>query len=452
MSTTHGTTIAAAGLLAALFALPADDLRAADEGPNDALIQMIADLISDADRDMRALGLQQVREEAPGEAATKKFAELLPKLPPEAQAGLLEALGDRGDPAALPAVLQSLESDQESVRSSALGALGSLGSDEQVALLAEKAASGSEEEKAAARKSLVRLKGEGVNAAIESAMDEGSPAFRVALLDVLAARNAKASLPVVLKSAEDSEPAIRLAALRALRFLADEKNTAAVVGLVKQASDDAERRTAKLALLTLCSRGREACAGAIIDGLADADAASQIALIQALARAGGDQALETLVECVNDKDEAVRNEAVRMLSRWPTAAAAAHLKKLAEGDNLRHQVLAIRGLVRLASAEEDKPADVEALAEAMRLATRLEEKRLVLGMLGGVPTTDSLAVAAPALDDPQSAEEASLAVVMIAEQMDPDDQGKVRSDLEKVLQVTNNGSIRERAQKILKKS
>ena len=87
-----------------LVCLLVGDTRAADEAPDEALLQMIVELVSDSDRDMRALGLQRVREEAPGEAATKRFVELLPKLPPDAQAGLLEALGERGDAVARPTV------------------------------------------------------------------------------------------------------------------------------------------------------------------------------------------------------------------------------------------------------------------------------------------------------------------------------------------------------------
>ena len=97
------------------------------EYPNEAALQIVVELIGYADRDMRGLGLQQVREGIPGESATKRFAELLPGLPPDGQAGLLEALGDRGDAAARPGVLQMLDSKEEAVRAAALLALGSLG-------------------------------------------------------------------------------------------------------------------------------------------------------------------------------------------------------------------------------------------------------------------------------------------------------------------------------------
>ena len=74
------------------------------------------------------MGLEQVRTAAKGPAATQKFAALLPKLPSEAQVGLLSALADRGDATALSAVLDVLGSSQdEAVRVAALSALGWLG-------------------------------------------------------------------------------------------------------------------------------------------------------------------------------------------------------------------------------------------------------------------------------------------------------------------------------------
>lgn len=453
------TTVGVICLLAAflwlsLCALPARCCFAQDAGADEDVIQMIAELVKDSDRDMRALGFQQIREEVPGEAATKKFAALLPDLPPDGQAGLLEALGDRQDPAALDAVLKSLESDQATVRAAAIVALGALGGEPHVPVLAEKAAAGSPPEQAAARQGLIRLRGDGVNAAIQAAMTGAQPGVRVVLLDVLAARNARQSLPVVFQNAEDPDPSVRLAALRALRSLAEEKDAAAVVALLKRSADQGERRAAGLALLTICSRGREACADAVIAGLTHADAASRIALLDALARAGGDKALEAVAGRLEDEDEAVRDEAARMLSHWPTSAAIPRLKQLAQSDNPRHQVLAVRGLVRLASQQgqqTEQPADLEILAEAMTLAKRPQEKRLVLGVLGGVPSSEALALVTPALDDPQVANEAGLAAVLIGEKMDQPDPAAIKAALEKVLKSAASEAVHQRAQELLEK-
>jgi HEAT repeat protein len=329
-------------------------------------------------------------------------------------------------------------------------ALGSLGTAANVPVLAGKAAAGSPPEKRAARQALVRLHGDDVNAALVAAMDGAGPEVRVEALAALAARNAKDALPTVLKSVEDGDAAVRLAALRAVRFLADENNTAAIVGILKAAGNDAERRQAELALLGACTRGREACAGPIVAGLADAAVPARIALLHALARSGGAAALEAVAARLQDDDEAVRDEAVRMLSIWRDPAVKPHLLAIAEQDpSERHQTLAVRGLVRLARPHDDAPADLDLLKQAMGLAKRPQEKRLVVGVLGGVATLESLALATAALDDAAVAEEAGLAAVMIAEKMKDAGKDEVRASMEKVEKVVKSPPVRARAQKVL---
>jgi HEAT repeat protein len=84
------------------------------EEPNKELVGLIINLLSDPDKDVRGLGFDQVRSEAKGSAATERFSAQLPKLSHDAQAGLLSALADRGDPAARPGVRELLSaSDSE---------------------------------------------------------------------------------------------------------------------------------------------------------------------------------------------------------------------------------------------------------------------------------------------------------------------------------------------------
>ncbi len=445
------TKTALALLLVGLACAVSSLSSAAEEDPNAAMITMVTELINDKDHDMRALGFQQVREEVPGEAATKQFAALVKGLAPDAQAGMLEALGDRKDAAARPTILESLNSKDEGVRSAAIKALGSLGTAADVPLLAGKTAGDSNAEKDAARGSLVRMRGDGANKAIVAAMAKAEPKVRVALLGVLAARNARESLPEVLKSVQAEDADVRSAALGALRFLADEKNAAAISDILKAAKDDGERGKAELALLAVCSRSGEASAEAIIAAMADADVPSQVALLHALARASGAKSLEAIVAQLKDDDEAVRDEAVRMLAGWPDAAAVPHLLKIARTDkSKRHQILAIRGLARLSGPLGDKPADMKTLAELAKLSKRPEEKCLVLGVLSGVGTSESLALVTPSLDDPALAEEAALAAVMIAETIKDGDKSKLKAAVEKAGKKAKDQKLRDRAAKLLK--
>ncbi|MFH1266311.1 MAG: HEAT repeat domain-containing protein [Planctomycetota bacterium] len=440
----------AAWLFIGLVCLLGSPLWAAEKDPNEAQIQLVIEFLGEPDRETRAVGLQFIREELPGEAATKRFAALLPDLSAEAQVDLLDALGDRQDALARPAVLEMLASEEVAVRAASLRALGGLGGEADVPLLAGKTAADSEPEKLAARQSLVRMRGDGVNGAVVAAMAEAEPAVRIELLGVLAIRNARETLPSVLESVKDSEASVRLAALSAVRYLAEEKDAAVIVDILKAAEGDAEKRGAELAMLAVASRGREASAEPIIAGLAEADVASRLVLLGGLARAGGPKALSAIVARLSDDEEAVRDQAVRLLSIWPDSAVAPHLVEIAKADeSLRHQVLAIRGLVRLASPQEDQPADLEKLTEAMSLAKRPEEKRLVLGVLGGVGTLPALDLATSSLADTALADEAGLAAVMIAETMKEGDKDQVRAAMEKVQETVKNQQIRQRAEKVL---
>lgn len=443
-------TILGAHLLGiGLCVLAAAPGRSAEE-PSSEVLQMIVDLVKEQDRDMRALAYEQIRDEARGEAATKKFASLLTEVPAEVQAELLKALGERGDAAARPAVLEMLNSKDEPVRAAAIGALEILGTAAEVPLLAEKAATGPQSERVAARHALEHLRGAGINQALVALLDKANPAVQAEVLGALGGRSARETVPKVLQSAKAEDRSVRLAALRAMRVLAEAKDTAAVAGLVRSAADPQERAVAELALLALCSRGREACVEALCAAMADASPDAQVTLVRAVARAGGERALQAIAEQVAKGRDPVRLEAVRMLSSWPQANAIPQLLSLAEkATSQRDKVLALRGLVRLASPQEDRPADVALLAKVMNWADRPEEKRLVLGALGTAATAEAFSLAAAALAEPNVAEEASLAVVAIAEKMPGADKGPLRAAMEKVLQTSKDEELRARAKRLL---
>jgi HEAT repeat protein len=410
---------------------------------------MVCDLLGDADPQMRALGHEQVRGgDMPGPAATKRFAALLPRLSAEAQAGLVEALGERGDAAARPVVVDLLgASGAPPVRAACLKALGALGGVADVPLLADRSAVGAEAERAAARQSLARLRGGEAGAAIAAALAGATPAVRVELLGALAARKARESLPEALRYAEDADPGVRAAALRAMRGLADREEIPAVVRFLRAARTDAERGEAERTLLEVCGRRREACVEALRGGLAGAGAPARAALLRALGRCGGAAALDEVLARTTEPDDAVREEAVRIFCAWDHREAAPRLLDMARSDgDRRRRILALRGFVRLARGD---PPDVAMLAEALKLAERPEEKRLVLGALGEVPSPRSLDLAAACLEDPAVAVEAGAAVVGVAERLAGGDAAQVRAALERVLQRIRDPAVRDRAQRAM---
>ena len=305
-------------------ALPAGPCRArralavADE--NGDQLDAIVNLICDKDKDMRALGLQQVREEAKGEAATKRLAALLPKLEPEAQAGLLDALADRGDRAAQPAVLEMVKSPTEPVRAAALRAVGSLGTADDVPLLVRMLSKPAGPENTAAKASLTRLHGPTVSQAIAVELPRAKSPDGIELIGILAARRAKETIPSILAAARDDDPKVRMTAMATLGKLAEPRHVAAMLTGVLKAKGGPEREAAEKAVMFVCNGIKDPAKRAepilaVWDKLSDAD---RTALLPTLGRVGGPAALKVVEAAMADPDPPRREAGFRALAIGPT--------------------------------------------------------------------------------------------------------------------------------------
>jgi hypothetical protein len=72
-----------------------------------------------------------------------------------------------------------------------------------------------------------------------------------------------------------------------------------------------------------------------------------------------------------------------------------------------------------------------------------------LGALSTAPNSESLALVETVLDDAELANDASLATVLIAENMADGDKAKSKGALEKAVKAASSDGIRQRAQEIL---
>ncbi len=339
--------------------------------PDEAVLEMVVELIQDPDKDMRALGLQQVREALPGAAVTKRLTELLPKLAPEPRTELLEALGERRDTAARPALLHWANSGKEpQVRAAALDALGHIGTADDVPLLAEKAAKGTGAEREAARSALSRMRAERAEAAMTKLLASAESAVQMALLDVLADRRATEAVPAVLACAKQRDPNVRIAAINSLRYLATAQHVSELVQLLAAAKSGYERWRTELALLNVCARHGQACAEPLVQAFKLANSVpTQLSLLHCLARVGGTQSLSIVAASAVDGPEPVRTEAVRMLAGWPDRAVVPTLRRLAAlGNPLRHRVLALRALIRVSLNSASTDPEEKLVAEYLRVA------------------------------------------------------------------------------------
>jgi len=438
------------GCLAVSFSAVAMTRAAEDAG--DELIGMVLELLQDKDKDVRAVGLDQIRTEARGEAATKRFAAELPKLPTEAQVALVSALADRGDAAARPAVLSLLDGKRdEPVRVAALDALGRLGEPADLQILINALAANSKNERVAARASLVRLRGDAVPKAMIDAIPAAAVPIRIALIEILTERRALETVPNILASALN-DPPVRSAALASLSQLAGPEHVAGMLQVVLQAKKGAEREAAEKAVAQVCARiaDGDKRADPLLAAMKEVSASEQIELLPALGRVGGPAAVEIIEMAIASGDVPRHDNGLRGICNWPDASMAVRLIELARSEpHPEHRQMALSALIRVAPLPDKRSAGerLELLKTVLEMSTRDEDRKLVIRRARAIRTVETLRFVLPFVDEPAFAETACETVVELAHHRELRDANKpeFHAALDRVLRTSKDPTLIERA-------
>jgi len=411
--------------------------------PAEATPEILKALTSDSSV-FRGLAVTLIKD-IPGAKATAQFAAHLAKLPAEGQVAMLEALAARKDPTARQAVLAATKSADDKVATAAIAALGAVGNSRDVALLTAAATAGGDKG-AAARASLERLKGKDVNSIIIVELAKAAPAGKVQLIGALAGRGATEAAGAVEQLTGSNNAIVSLAAIEAIAMLGGEKQVPTLISLLKASKDTARLAAIDKALSAICTRVKAKAVDDLVGGLGGAGAEAQAILYGALARAGGDKAMTTIVTAAKTGNDG----AVRALAGWSKPEAIAPLLAIAaKSTNKVHKVLALRGVIGLARLRQTPRADaLAALKKVMSLAAS-GEKNQALAALGGIDNIESFKLVAACVSEKALAEAAGAAAVRIAPHIMGKDKALVRATLEKVVANVRNARTKRIAKKLL---
>jgi len=333
--------------------------------------------------------------------------------------------------------------------------MGILGDASSVDMLVAAAASSGGDEQKAAQESLYRLKGTDVDEAILKKLPDAEPKAKVELVRSCEQRNIKVAVPVLMKTAKDADGKVRIESIKALRSLAGPQDIPALIGLQLAASGNDRGELEKtVVVVTHKIAGDKGQAQMVLEALPSAkDVDAKCSLLSVLGKIGDEAALPVLRDALGDKDDKIKDAAVRALSDWPTATPAVDLLKVAQtSENQIHKTLALRGYVRLAGLKSNRPAEetMKMYKDAMALAGDVSEKKMVLSGLGSTESFEAMQMAADYLGDKDLKEEAEAAVVKLAETTMKGHSSQTKETLQKVIDGTTNESVREQAQKLLK--
>jgi HEAT repeat protein len=235
--------------------------------------------------------------------------------------------------------------------------------------------------------------------------------------------------------------------------LGTQEQVPAILAVLTKAKDDSERSAIEKALGGIASRVGEGLLPTILDAMKDGAVESRVVLLRVVARVGGAGALEAVRAALSSAEAPIAEESVCVLSEWPSLDAVPVLFELAKSADLGRQVLGLRGYVRLAGIEPSVETKSKMLVDAMALVKRPDEKKVVLGGWGAVPTLQALDVLIAYLDDADVRNEAGVAITAVAEQLGKQPANKPRAieSLQAVIDKCADSGIRERATKTLKK-
>ncbi len=383
------------------------------------------------------------------------LSEQLPNLQTAAKIQLLSALGGCADPVALPAVLNEIKSDQESVRVAALNAVATLGNASNVQLLARTAALTKGAEQNAARESLYRLKGADVDSTILKGIPEAEKKIKVELIRSIESRNIKNANKSLMETAKDSDSSVRIESLKVLKTTAEPDDLSDLIKLLLDAQSKAEREEAQRTLAAVARKIPEDQSSSlpileVLPSVTQVDA--KCSLLGALGKIGDNSAIPAVLLALTDENEQVADAAVRSLADWPNPAPSNDLLNIAkQSENQTHRILALRGFIRMIGLDTSSSAQqiVEKYKQAMDLSTEIGEKKMVLGGLSNEKSPDALEMAAAFLDDVDLQQEAQAAVVKIAEFTIKTKPERTKEFLQKVIQTTKSEPLKQRAQYLM---
>ena len=426
---------------------------------NDGLALLREQLRSD-DYILFSAAAQAAQEMSVG-GVTKVLTGALGELSADNRIVVIEALGKRGDTAALPALFKATRRGPTTVRVAAIEAVVEMQQASAVPVLVKLIDASDAEVAKAAQEGLGALPGDAADEAVMAMFKSDDSSRRATALALIGRRRMTSSIGILLKAARGRDAAISASAIRMVGELGDDDQLPALLDVLMEAERSDDLTAAEQAVAAVCTKAAkpQSHAGALIGLLRRAKPQQKMALLRVLGAIGGADALKAVRAAADSDDAQVRTAAIRVLTNWKTPDAAPLLLALAQSTSNRNErTLFLRGYLGIARRRNLPVGERLAMCrEAAGMIRRADEKKLLLGALSSIESPGTLALIVPHMDVADTREEAAMAATTVAEQLLKSRQSaryapKLIEPLEKVAQVTTNENLARRAKGLLQQA
>ncbi len=251
---------------------------------------------------------------------------------PLTQEGVIAAFGRVGEPSTLPLVLESARSDQPALRRAAIVSLGELPGNAEVAQLLAKSVRTTGEEGSAAKLSLSKLRGPGVDEVVLTGARQAENPLRTVFLEELALRDAPGAADLFMAIRAEANVPLRCVALDGLALVASADLETALLDWLVTSTDSTEQTHAIRAASSSAFRNpdEKARLKPIADLVGKSSPAVQRRLLTTLSRIGGSEAAGYVARYALQAEEPQAESALVALGHWNDKTGLDPLATVAE--------------------------------------------------------------------------------------------------------------------------
>jgi HEAT repeat protein len=378
-------------------------------------------------------------------AAALKFA--LPNLTPESavlwlnkaakadpatQVAIVNMLGESKVTSALPRIEKLFNHKDPAVRTAAIAAAGNIGQEQALDGLLKVMGKGDATTIAAVSGTILRMKGEGINAKVAAFIPKSKPAVQVALVNVLAAKAANSQLNTVYDLLKSKKPDVRQAAFAALKQTVSNENLPQLFTLLNETKDQAALVNVQDAIIAALKAGKDKGdqTDLVLQQMAAAPENTRELYYKMLGSLGGKKSLKAVADAFGTGNEQTKKAAVAALSSWTDAGSAPELMKISrESGNAAYLEQALDGYLSLVRVAKYKPEQrLLLLREAMAVAKTPAQQQQILKDAEQAKCYNTLLFAGTYLDN-NALQQAAANTVMNVALADKSYSGTVIKDL-----------------------
>lgn len=383
------------------------------------------------------------------------IAAAVDRLPAAGKIAALHGLKDRRDAAVREAALHALADPNIEVRTTALAALVASATPADVPSLASMVATAEDPQlRNAAFETLRLMPAAGANEALSAWMIQ-QPELSSEVVRCALVRRSPAFVPAFLQAAESAAAATRKEAFKALEIMSTAKDAPALVALLSKTPPGEEREAADRAVWMSCQQIADPAerSAPLLAALENAGPDVQSTLLPTLARIGGVQALARVHRAMKSGDPAVRDAGYRALANWPDASVADELLDIAKTSDVEsYRTWALRAYARVVGLPSDRPPQqtFEMLSGALKMATRTDDKKLIVSRLEAVRAPEALALLLSLVENAELADAAVPAVFTLAKGLSQSHPDEAAAALEKIQPLTKDEATLQQIPKVLR--